>query len=171
MFVEDTIILHDDAIDFTIGKSKRIKFGLDIQVDRKLTSRYVRGEDLWKLSTWVSANEDGSGPRYSFRDNVFTELDAAKEYSKPEYPPWQWNKLRTTLNFAGGTCEEFKFFCVEFGEGINPQPTYELDFSMRPINDEQERLIDCKPLGTCVGGKIFISLLFCLYLETSFNTT
>lgn len=157
MFVEDTTIMHDRDIDFTIGESERIRFGLDVAIERKLTSRYVRGEGLWKLSTWVSTYEDGTGPRYSFTNNILGESDASKQYFKPEYPPWQWNRLRTSLDFRGGTCQDFKYFCVEFGEGDNPQPTYDLSFRMGPVNDEHERLIDCKQLGTCVGGKLLVS--------------
>lgn len=153
MFVTDTHILHDEPIDFNIGDTKRIKFGLDIEIERKLTSRFVRGEGLWNLGAWVSANEDGSGQRRSFAENIFTEEDAAKEYFKPDYPPWQWGKLRHTLRFQGGSCEDFRYLCVEFGEGENPRPTYELPFSMSALNDEHERLVDCKPLGVCTGGK------------------
>ncbi|PIK42190.1 alpha-2 collagen [Apostichopus japonicus] len=151
MLVADTHILLDESINFTIGDTAKIKFGLDIEVDRKLTSRTVRGENLWKLGAWMSPNEDGSGPKFSHNENVFTELDAAKEYSKPDYPPWDWQKLRHTLMFSGGTCDDFKYFCVEFGEADDPLPTYDLPFTMGPLYDEHERLVDCKPLGTCAG--------------------
>ncbi|XP_071822227.1 uncharacterized protein [Apostichopus japonicus] len=151
MLVADTHILLDESINFTIGDTAKIRFGLDIEVDRKLTSRTVRGENLWKLGAWMSPNEDGSGPKFSHNENVFTELDAAKEYSKPDYPPWDWQKLRHTLMFSGGTCDDFKYFCVEFGEADDPLPTYDLPFTMGPLYDEHERLVDCKPLGTCAG--------------------
>ncbi|PIK39988.1 hypothetical protein BSL78_23175 [Apostichopus japonicus] len=156
MYIMDTHIVEDAPIDFTIGESKRVKFGLDMEIERKLTSRIVRGEDLWKLSTWISPNQDGSGPRYSSTDNVFGEKDAAKEYFKPQYPPWEWTKLRNTFRFRGGTCDDFKYFCVEFGQGDAPRPTYDLSFTMQAVHDEQERLIDCVPLGTVLvrGGEV-----------------
>ncbi|KAJ8019767.1 hypothetical protein HOLleu_41489 [Holothuria leucospilota] len=153
MYVEDTNNLYAETFEFSEGSSKKIRFDLDIVVDRKLTSRWVRGENLWKLTAWVSPNEDGSGPRFSEQDNIFNEKDAAQEYSKPSYPPWEWSKLRYTMTFTGGSCADYRYFCVQFGQADDPQPTYDLDFTFQAVDNEVERLIDCVPLGECKGLK------------------
>lgn len=125
MFVADTNIEDMEPITFKEGDKKKIKFSLDIAVDKRKTSRLVRGENLWKLSGWVSANEDGSGEKYSLAENLFSETDAAKEYSKPAYPPWVWSKLKFNGIFKGGTCEEYNYFCVEFNQADEPRSTYD----------------------------------------------
>lgn len=157
MFVEDTNNLYAETFEFAEGGTKRIRFDLDIEVDRKLTSRWVRGENLWKLTAWVSPNEDGSGPRFSEQDNVFNEKDAAQEYSKPNYPPWEWSRLRYTMKFNGGSCADYNYFCVQFGQADDPRPTYDLSFTFQAVDDEVERLIDCVPLGECKGN--FLGLI------------
>ena len=151
MFVEDTNNLYSQTFEFTEEDSQKIRFDLDITVDKKLTSRIVRGENLWKLSAWVSPNEDGSGEKYSFEDNLFNEKDAAKEYSKPNYPPWEWSKLRYTMFFTGGTCADYKYFCVQFGPADDPRPTYNLSFTFHAICNIEGRLTDCLTLGECKG--------------------
>ncbi|PIK42192.1 hypothetical protein BSL78_20957 [Apostichopus japonicus] len=151
MFVEDTTNGYGDTFDFAEGDTKKIRFNLDIAVDRKLTSRIVRGENLWKLSAWVSPNGDGSGQKYSLEDNIFNEKHSAQEYSKPNYPPWVWDKLRYTMSFRGGTCDDYKYFCIKFDQADDPRPTYDLSFTFQAVDEEEARLIDCVPLGECHG--------------------
>ncbi|XP_071819476.1 uncharacterized protein [Apostichopus japonicus] len=146
IIVSEAAITDFNNFSFTMGDTKRFRFGLDIKVNREKSSRFVRGQALWKLSSWFSRNENGSGPTFAFQDNIFNDRNAAMDYSKPEYPPWSWAKLRGTLQFKNATCDDYKYFCVEFGQQSKARPLYNLSFTFQ---SQKERLIDCVRLGTC----------------------
>ncbi|PIK42191.1 hypothetical protein BSL78_20956 [Apostichopus japonicus] len=151
MFVADTEIINTQPLVFKEGDKKRIKFGLDITVDKRRTSRIVRGENLWKLGAWISDNDEGTGEKFSFQENVFSEKDTAQEYSKPAYPPWEWSNLKFNAEFTGGVCEDYQYFCVEFNQADEPISTFDLNFTFTAVDNELERLVDCVSLGECQG--------------------
>ncbi|XP_071818883.1 uncharacterized protein [Apostichopus japonicus] len=146
IFVSEATITDFNNFSFTVGDTKRFRFGLDIIVNRKQSSRVVRGQKLWKLSSWFSRNENGSGPTFAFQDNIFSDRNAAMEHSKPNYPPMYWTKLGGTLHLKNATCDDYKYFCVEFGQQSQARPLYNLSFTFQ---SQKERLIDCVRLGTC----------------------
>lgn len=128
-----------------------------------MTSRIIKGENLWKLSVWISSNRDGSGRKYEYKNNIFNEEDTSKEYRRLLYPPWVWSNLTYNLTFKGGSCADYQYFCTRFEKSDDPRPKYNLPFVFQPINNEKEKLIGCVPLGECKGNlnvHLNLSLLF-----------
>lgn len=159
MYVEKiSNVMYDDWFAFTEGSSRKTWFGLDVKISKRLTSQKIRGKNLWRVGAWISPYEDGSGKRFSEKRNILKGKDRAKEYLRVFYPPWDWANLKYTMDFIGGTCADYNFFCVQFGLTEGPRPVYDLPITLQAVNNKTNRLIDCVPLGECKGN--FVKFYF-----------
>ncbi|KAJ8048430.1 Inactive tyrosine-protein kinase transmembrane receptor ROR1 [Holothuria leucospilota] len=156
--------MYDDWFAFTEGSSRKVWFGLEIKVHKKLTSQKIRGKNLWRLGAWISPYEDGSGKRFSEKRNILRGKDRSKEYFSVFYHPWDWPNLKYTMDFIGGGCKDYRFFCVQFGLTENPQPVYDLPITLQAVNNKTNRLIDCVPLGECKGLSLWVIVTILLLL-------
>ncbi|XP_071831947.1 uncharacterized protein [Apostichopus japonicus] len=141
----------------TEGEMNRFRFATEIEIFKARTSRIIQGENMWRISAWVSRNSDGSGEKFSYNDNVLSEKERALEFSKAisDYAPpdrrWTFNKLRYTFDATEGVCADFKYFCIKFSMTDDPQPKFDLDFTYTVYREEYERQTKCVRLGICIG--------------------
>lgn len=173
IYIEAIEVLSDRKFHFIEGSSRNITFDLNIIVNRKLSSRKVQGENLWKLGAWMSVNEDGSGTKYLYKENIFNTKEASKSWLKSTYPPWKWSKLRYIPDFRDDSCAACEVFCLEFGKGDHPQPTYNILFELLAPNNRTNRLIDCVSVGiykaSCMEESIETSVGLLTFPSTEVN--
>ncbi|PIK51499.1 hypothetical protein BSL78_11604 [Apostichopus japonicus] len=136
--------IFDVSFNF-VGDSVKSRFSLDISVKTSLSNAVV-GENLWKLSAWISTNADGYGTKYALNDNIFSVHHAGKEFKKHRYPPWRWTNLYYNMTLRGGPCDQCEFMCVEFGQAGDLNLSHDLPFQFKPVKFETERLVDCVSL-------------------------
>ncbi|XP_071814415.1 kielin/chordin-like protein [Apostichopus japonicus] len=136
--------IFDVSFNF-VGDSVKSRFSLDISV-KTSHSNAVVGENLWKLSAWISTNADGHGTKYALNDNIFSVHHAGKEFKKHRYPPWRWTNLYYNMTLRGGPCDQCEFMCVEFGQAGDLNLSHDLPFQFKPVKFETERLVDCVSL-------------------------
>lgn len=148
--------LFKPGTTITEGKTNRFRLDAEVEIFKARTSRRIRGENMWKISAWVSSNSDGSGTKYSYQNNILSEKQKAQEFSKVKadyFPPdlrWKFSKLKYYFNAKGkGLCRDFKFFCLNFDMTENPEPKFDLDFTFTVFQEEYFRQTNCVRLGAC----------------------
>ncbi|XP_072044610.1 uncharacterized protein [Amphiura filiformis] len=132
----------------------------------------VEGTGLWKVGMWVSANDDGSGERVGYKEQVLSNtirrppLFGGFEAIFPD--------IEYALDGTNATCTQMTYLCVEFGKGDAPVPLYpQLPFTVEGVESATDKssnphhLIGCSPFANCkartAAGK---GLLPCSYRGT-----
>ncbi|XP_071818013.1 uncharacterized protein [Apostichopus japonicus] len=166
--VSEMVAISTNILDVSfklVGDSvKYCRFSLDISVETSHSTDVI-GENLWKLSAWISTNADGNGTKYALNDNIFSEQYAAKPFKLSHYPPWKWKHLYYHMPLREGPCDQCEFMCVAFGQADDPITFENLSFRFQPLNFETERLVDCAPLPKRKGEDI----IGCAYEGISFH--
>ncbi|XP_071814136.1 uncharacterized protein [Apostichopus japonicus] len=139
------VVLSTNIVDVSfklVGDSvKYSRFSLDISVKTSHSTDII-GENLWKLSAWISTNADGNGTKYALNDNIFSEQHAAKPFKLTHYPPWKWKNLYYHKASAD-VCDQCKYMCVKLGKADDLETVSDLSLYFQPAKFETKRLIDC----------------------------
>lgn len=166
------VVLSTNIVDVSfklVGDSvKYSRFSLDISVKTSHSTDII-GENLWKLSAWISTNAYGNAAKYALNDNIFSEQYAAKTFKLNHYPPWKWKHLYYHMPLGEGPCDQCEFMCVAFGQADYPITVDNLSFRFQPLNFETERLVDCVPLPKRKGEDIIKENIGCAYEGISFH--
>ncbi|XP_071819474.1 uncharacterized protein [Apostichopus japonicus] len=176
LYPESTSIIYISEQNFTAGtQTLNVTFGLNITVDRKKTSRFILGTNLWELTAWVTSRIDGG--ENQIKETVFTEEDSSKVYDQRKNdPPWMaWERLHYEIDLSGGSCNDFQYFCVRFQKTKTASTTYDVDLEV--ITTLPRQTEDCTELGYCtevavapnnllrvVWLTVILILLLCLIL-------
>ncbi|XP_072044608.1 uncharacterized protein [Amphiura filiformis] len=137
----------------------------------------VEGTGLWKVGMWVSANDDGSGERVGYKEQVLTHGQAGQTIQRPPFfGGYQFTipGIEYAFYSTNATCAQMTYLCMEFGKGDSPDPIYpQLPFDVEGVESEFDNspnphhLIGCSPFANCkartAAGK---GLLPCSYRGT-----
>lgn len=90
-------------------------------------SRQLSGSGLWRLGLYGSGNNNGTGPRLNYTEQV---LDArAASTSLPSGYPLSLRSVQTEFDIGSLGCSEFTHICAEFTQGENPSPEFKFEIS------------------------------------------
>ncbi|PIK43805.1 hypothetical protein BSL78_19331 [Apostichopus japonicus] len=129
-----------------------MQYDVAVSIDPSRTSAEIEGSDLWKISKWISQNEDGSGRKLSFEENVLIpELSSQGFLKERDSATLEFLNIIDMLTAQEGVCSDFQYFCVRFDQSDNLIPGYNLTYTMNVEGDEGVTLVDCVPLGQCYG--------------------
>ncbi|XP_071941984.1 uncharacterized protein [Antedon mediterranea] len=97
-----------------------IKF--QIVVNASEESQVIRGTGLWDVAVFGSAHSSGRGKRFDERDNLLTPSQQAI----PTLPAqgMVFDEVSTPFKLSVLGCSEYKFLCVEFKQGDDPNPSF-----------------------------------------------
>ncbi|XP_072044596.1 uncharacterized protein [Amphiura filiformis] len=114
----------------------------------------VEGKGLCKVGIWVSANDDGSGERMGYKEQVLSKTIRR--------PPWfggfeaTFPDIEYALDGTNATCTQMTYLCMEFGKGDAPVPVYpQLPFDVEGVESATDKslnphhLIGCTPFANC----------------------
>ncbi|XP_071822896.1 uncharacterized protein [Apostichopus japonicus] len=134
------------------GANHLMQYDVAVSIDPSRTSAEIEGSDLWKISKWISQNEDGSGRKLSFEENVLIpELSSQGFLKERDSATLEFLNIIDMLTAQEGVCSDFQYFCVRFDQSDNLIPGYNLTYTMNVEGDEGVTLVDCVPLGQCYG--------------------
>ncbi|XP_072044609.1 uncharacterized protein [Amphiura filiformis] len=145
---------------------------LNVKINQGGLGHGIEGTGLWKVGMWASANDDGSGERMGFKEQVLSNtirrppLFGGFEAIFPD--------IEYALDGTNATCTQMTYLCVEFGKGDAPVPLYpQLPFTVEGVESATDKssnphhLIGCSPFANCkartAAGK---GLLPCSYRGT-----
>lgn len=154
VLVTQVINRPDPSTVIQPGFPSTINANVDIRFREKPATTGAKGENLWKLSTWISSRADGTGRQYSYREQSLNDEQQSQYYKKKE--PFGFTNLPIEFDGQGGLCTDFVYVCVKFERGDNPVINYDLGFNFQgfPNNDV---LTNCAEIPDCQGRllKIF----------------
>ncbi|XP_072045330.1 uncharacterized protein [Amphiura filiformis] len=138
----------------------------DLVVDLNLKindqGQTVEGTGLWKIGMWASANDDGSGERKGYKEQVLSEKQAAIPAVRPPFFGGfevTFPDIEYALDGSKATCTQMAYLCAEFGKGDAPVPIYpQSPFDVEGVESEThgapnpQHLIGCSPFENCIGN-------------------
>lgn len=149
LVVEGVRISHDKENSLEEDTLNTVRFSVHVAVNKKMSSRTVKGEHLWRLSAWISENKDGFGPRMFYQPNIFNEQHAAKSFHRQDTARFKWFGLRYRIEH--GEDPPGSYLCVEFDKEKYPRPLYNLSFTFYPLDEMRENLVGCIAIRTLTG--------------------
>ncbi|XP_072035074.1 uncharacterized protein [Amphiura filiformis] len=133
---------------------------LDLLVGINQDGQNVKGDRLWRVGMWASANEDGSGIRVAEDRQVLTEEQESARLDRPLYFG-AFNDTITDVRYAldaisNEECYNVSYICVEFSKGDDAQQyRSKIPFivvGVESVNNGTEvpsNLIKCLPYPLC----------------------
>ncbi|XP_072033318.1 LOW QUALITY PROTEIN: uncharacterized protein [Amphiura filiformis] len=127
--------------------------GFDAYIDTTLTSSSVNGENLFKITIFASAYQDGSGPRLSCnlflgrktQGETYADVSAADNSAITAGQRTVLEDVQAYLDLTGIYCSELNYICIEIWRGDFANPFYQID---SPASQSQLRV--CQPTE-CYG--------------------
>lgn len=99
------------------------------------SSDIITGSGLWRVGVFGSKVESGVEPRTSYQRQVLNQLHTSQPLGGSAPTTFD---IQTQMDMREMGCGPYKYFCVEFAKGDNPQP----DFNI-PLNGGVS-LVNCQ---------------------------
>ena len=140
-----------NSLDFerevgVISYGRPAEMSLDVTVGTSDDSRNVEGTGLWRMGMYGSTNEEGTGEKRAYVNQVLDPFGAGK--SLEGGVDLAFNQLEAQFRIDELGCSEYKFLCLEFAKGYGSDP----NFAFR-AEDGSDRITKCKP-EECRGEKV-----------------
>ncbi|XP_070560394.1 uncharacterized protein [Ptychodera flava] len=113
-----------------------------VDVTSSQASDDIIGDDLWQLSVFTSASNDGRSARNLISQNVLSPEQQNQDLYAGRTGTFE--NVEVNVDMRGRFCTNTQYFCVEVGKGPFAVPSYELGGL-----DEDKR--DCVPLACSQG--------------------
>ena len=86
----------DGRFDYSTGLVRYVSINLIVTFRENKRSTGVKGKFLWKLSAWASTNQQGTGSRMMYNDQILDEDQQSKTYAKGR--PFKINGKKSKSN-------------------------------------------------------------------------
>lgn len=131
-----------------------LKIDLVAQVDDD--SHSIDGDQLWKVTSFLSQNPDGSGPEEVLDEQVLTP-EQQGEGLDPDVP-LDFGVVDVNLDMEDRNCEEAQYLCLRLSK--NERASAEFTFQTEPDESVVTECMDLNPEENCHGKECFFFFFF-----------
>ena len=119
------------------GTNSNVGFSVSLSADSNAGTAV--GSNLWQITTFASANSDGSGTRY---DEQAISLSSSQSGTTLNYGQTATiSGLSYPLDLSNGpTCSQFGYICAEIEKGSSASP----DFDLTPTITTTCTAVECR---------------------------
>lgn len=98
----------------------------------------VDGNDLWKLTTFLSSNPVGTGPKNVLDEQILTPSEASTSLESGQ--KLGFNNMAVVIEPEDLQCNPPMYLCAELSRGLTPSTLFTVEGS------REDSMIDCKLL-------------------------